>query len=85
MGPQNNFSPKHNSLTKSSAGFSARGKTSFTVSMTGGQKILSKRFMVNFEDLKTHIAEFEPCQQHLHTKFVPPVIFSGTISGKMKP
>ena len=33
--------------------------------------------MVNFEHLKTDIAEVERCQQHLQTESVPPVIFLG--------
>ena len=33
--------------------------------------------MVDFEALKTHIAEVERCQQHLQTKSITPVIFLG--------
>ena len=45
--------------------------------MISRQEILNKRLLVIFENLKSHIAEVERCQQHFETKFVSPVIFLG--------
>ena len=45
--------------------------------MIGRQEIPNKRLMVNFEGLKTHIAEVERCQKHPESKSFPPVFCFG--------
>ena len=53
--------------------------------MTGQQKNSNRKLMVNFEDLRTDIAEVERCQQHPQTKFVPPVLFFAQSQRKLNP
>ena len=85
MHPQNNYTLKHIILTKSASKFSARGLSSPTELFDWPQEILNKRLMVNFEDLETHFAEVERCEQHPQTKSVHPVLFFGRSLRKGNP
>ena len=74
MVPQNNYTLKHNSFRKSSSWRGAHwllayGKFECTILFQQ-----TKRLM-RYEELKTHIAEFEWRQKHTQTKSVPPVLF----------
>ena len=74
MVPQNNYTLKHNNLTKSSSWRGARWILVYG-NMSGHHIIPANQKLMRSEDLKTHIPEVERCQQHPQTKSVPPVFF----------